>query len=288
MTKKDLRTMLIGLAVFLILLYPVYRYMLKDSERSRCTQNIKAINEAMSLYAQEHDGRYPPVCRGDVTDQGLVPTLGASTGRVYTWASDVANYMSARASFLCPSADPNEIVQVEDPRTNAATIPLSYGMYAPYSGYLTTTVENPDQTIIIAETSNLGTNQTFDPCPYLKPVPGKNGFGVEPPCGQGSGTKLPDAFVINWSDSNEQPTMSVFGKDGKLEQMGSRTVTRLAFTGSQNGVFNKDTGSRHGAFIHGLSATGERINLTPEMADFYSTNGRRLNPAWTVPANADR
>jgi hypothetical protein len=261
--------------------------MEKNSERARCTANIKAINEAISLYAQEHDGRYPPVARGDLTDQGLVPTLGAS-GHVYTWASDVANYMSLRASFLCPSAESDEIVYVEDPRTDSKTIALSYGMYAPYSGYLTTTVENPDQTIIVAETSNLGSEGTYDPCPYLATVPGKSGQGVEPACGKGSGSKLPDGFVIGWSDSNLTPTLTVIDKDGTVKR-GSRDVTRLAFSGSSNGVFDdKVTQARHGDTIHGLTATGERMNLTPEMAAFYSANGRHINPAWTVPPNSDR
>ena len=287
MTRKDLRTMLLGTAVFLLCLYPVYKMMEKNSERARCTANIKAINEAISLYAQEHDGRYPPIARGDVTNQGIVPTLGAS-GHVYTWASDVQNYMSARASFLCPSAEPDEIVYVEDPRTNAKTLALSYGMYAPYGGYLTTTVENPDQTIIVAETSNGGANSTYDPCPYLTTALGKSGQAVEPPCGQPGGDKLPDGFVIDWSDSNAGPTMRTVNAD-KSVTPGSKFVTRLAFPGSSNGVFdNKTTQARHGESIHGLTATGERLNLTPEMAAFYSTDGRRLNPAWTVPPNTDR
>src|SRR5579862_8071 len=115
MTAKQIRSLLIIFVVIFMALIPVYQIFKTNTDKAACTRNMKAIYDAMSLYAEQHDGRYPPIDRS-VEAGSLVPSLGDS-GHVYTWASDVAPYMNTRASFRCPSARDDEIVWTEDPKT---------------------------------------------------------------------------------------------------------------------------------------------------------------------------
>jgi hypothetical protein len=251
MTKRDLKVILTSLAVLGVLAIPVYRFLLSRTESSRCTRNMQGISEALTLYATEHDGRYPPIDRTESV-QGITPALG-DTGKVYTWASDISGYMNARASFQCPSAEESELVKTEDPRGDNKTILTSYGMYSAYGSCLTSLVENPDQTIIIAETSNQGARNTSDPAPMVSL----------------SGQPLPDGFVMGWNDGNDSPTKQ------------SSYITRLAFQDSKGGKFSNDRGARHGDSIHVLSSSGQLIDARPPSSNFGSL--KRVNPMWTVP-----
>jgi hypothetical protein len=158
------------------------------------------------------------------------PGLG-STGRPYTWASDVSEMMSPRASFKCPTATDAEVTWIEG---RERSIPLTYGMYAPYGGYLRNIVPNPDQTVLIAETTNFGALQTYDPVPFKT---------LE-------GDVVPfDGFVIGWDHSNREPSEH------------SKMVTRLAFPNTKDGAFTKDGPARHDGGIHALSASGAMLPL---------------------------
>lgn len=252
MTRRDMKVILTSVAIFGILCVPVYRYLLGRTDSSRCTRNMQGINEALTLYATEHDGRYPPIDRTE-TLESIAPALG-DTGHVYTWASDISGYMNPRSSFLCPSAKESEVVITEDPKGQNRTFLSSYGMYSAYGSVLMSLVENPDQTVIIAETSNNGASGTADPC-LMKST---------------SGLVLPDGFVVGWNDSNDESS--------KLSQY----VTRLAFPDSAGGKFVKDSDARHGATIHVLTASGQLVDAGAPSAIF--AQGRRLNPQWTVPA----
>lgn len=249
MTAKQIRSLglvFVGLLLVWFTIYPIFK---RNTDRATCTRNLKAIYDAMSLYAEQHDGRYPPIDRSAEIGS-LVPSLG-DTGHVYTWASDIAPYMNARASFLCPSAKPEEIVWTEDPTSSTHFLPLTYGMYAPYGGYLTSLVEDPAETIIVAETSDRGSENTYDPLPF--------------------GDGLPDGFVICWDDSND------------MGDKKTRAVTRLAFPDTAGGHFRLDGAARHGDAIHMLTANGERVNANQAYSLFYLPGGNRINPSWTLP-----
>lgn len=250
MSRKDIK-ILAGLVVLLvILLYPVYQTGVRNSEKVRCIGNMKAMYDAMAQYADQHDGRFPPVYR---TGVGLEPGLGDS-GRPYTWASDIQGYMNTRASFVCPSAKKNEVVPSEDSTKLAKILPTTYGMYAPYGGYLQNLIDNPDQTIILAETSNLGSQTSYDPIKF-----------------DGGGKELSDGFEIGWSDSNEEGSAS------------SLSVTRLAFRKTSTGDFKSgDAAGRHDAGIHVVTASGERRILTPAMAQILLRD-KLPSGMWTIP-----
>lgn len=232
-TKRDVRIV----AVFLILLiaagFPIFRILQKRAQRSVCATNLGAVANAISQYAVLHDDRFPPIMR---TGPGNQPDLGDS-GHPYTWVSDIDELMTKRASFLCPAADEKDVTFVEGIHK---LIPTTYGMYEPYGGYLRTIIPNPDQTVLISETSNLGSGSTYDPLPY------KGGA---------------DGFVIGWNDSNDIP-------DDK-----SVAATRLAFMGTESGIFKADGEARHEDRIHALNCDGAMIFIKPVEARIKISRG---------------
>ena len=243
-TKKDIKIWIVGLLVLGLFSFPVFQYLRSQSERARCGTNLRAVYQAISLYAEQHDYRFPPLARTE--GDGVTPSL-SDTGHPYTWISDVAPFMNARQSFLCPSASEAERVQNESPVSATATIPSAYGMYVPYGGVLTSLVENPDEVILVADTCNGGSSQTRDPVPY--------------------GKGLPDGYAIGWSNSNTMPNKT------------TNSVTRLAFPGSASGT--TDAG-RHGKFIWAMTASGELRQLHPDDAS-YNLGIGGVNPHWKLP-----
>jgi len=250
MSLKDLRVIGIILVVLGALLYPVYRIGVRNRDKALCVQNMKAIYEAMFLYAENHDDGLPPLMRANPDG---TPILGES-GLPYTWVSDIAPFMSKRASFVCPSADPSEYVWNEDQASIHSKIPSTYGFYAAYSGIKASNIENRDQVILISETSNHGSMTSYDPLPF-KDATGKD---------------APDGFAIGWSDNNLQGTSQ------------SKTITRLAFRDSATGDTSKAYG-RHDAGIHAVTASGQRLILKPAEAQIVH---RDKLPAgfWLGPA----
>ena len=243
-TAKDIRIWAIALVALGVATYPIYQYLQGQSERARCSANLRAVYQAISLYADQHDNRFPPLAR--MEPDGVTPSL-SEKGLPYTWVSDVAPFMNPRNSFVCPSAKPDEIVLNESGEAGKPNVPSSYGFYAPYAGLLTSLVENPDDVAIVAETSDRGAADSLDPVPL--------------------GAKLPDGYVIGWSDSNTEP--------GKA----TRSVTRLAFRISKDG--NEAVG-RHGKFVWGLTASGELRQITPDDLK-YQSKLSGVNPRWKLP-----
>ena len=241
-SAKDLKVWAIGLAVLGAMFYPIYKVLEGNSERHRCISNLSSIYKAINLYAEQHDNRFPPLARTE--GDGVTPSLSAN-GNPYTWVSDVAPFMNARDTFVCPTSEPAERVQNESAASTKLTVPSSYGMYAPYGGVLTSLVESPDQVVIVAETSDRGTQETLDPTPFA--------------------TKQPDGFMIGWSDTNTAPAK------------GTDSVTRLAFPGLGKGK----AVARHGKFIQALSASGELLQLAPEDSAFRTGGG--VGSHWKLP-----
>lgn len=243
-TGKDLKIWGIGLLVLGVMSYPVYQYLQKQSERARCSANLRAVYQALGLYAEQHDNRLPPLARTEA--DGVTPSLSES-GLPYTWVSDVAPFMNPRQSFVCPSASKEETVLNESGESTTASIPSTYGMYAPYAGALLSNVENPDDAIIVGETSNHAAAESLDPKPY--------------------GAKLPDGFAIGWSNTNTDPDKT------------TASITRLAFPGSAKG---QPEAGRHGKFVWGLAASGELRQLTPEDVAYRNGLGA-VNSHWKLP-----
>jgi hypothetical protein len=245
-SKKDVRVVAVAIAVLLACGWPIFKMLERRAQSSVCLSNMGAISNAISQYAVLHDDRFPPIMRTGPNNQ---PDLGDS-GHPYCWASDVVALMSPRSSFRCPAADSKELCWVEGEKQ---LIPLTYGMYYPYGAYLRTIIPNPDQTALIAETSNEGSNQTFDPLAY----PG--GW---------------DGFVVGWNTSNDMPGAT------------TNIATRLAFPDTATGVFHKTGAARHDKGIHVLNCDGALINVLPTGARISMSRGLPSGLWQSPPASA--
>ncbi len=250
LSPKDLKWILLTLAVLSVIFWPVFQHMRKQSEKARCLQNVKAVFDAALLYMQYNDEHLPPVY---AVGQDGTPLL--TNGLPNTWATLLQPNMTARASFRCPSAKDDEVVRVEHPDSSKKVIELTYGMYVAMDTMYYPQLENPNGTVLFAETSNMGAGGTYDPSPFKLR----------------DGTVVPfDGFLIGYDDGNREHSEN------------SKTVTRLAFGNTANGEFNGDRAlPRHDTYIHVLFASGRagrlepsaaRLqHLTPELTGYWST-----------------
>jgi len=245
-TKKDAKWIILGGVAFIVGMIPVYLYMREKAYRATCIKNMNGIMEALTIYSAQHDDRFPPLYNENSKGE---PDADAN-GYAYTWVTDVAPYKSDRVDFTCPTASPEEWAYSASPN-GGAPIPSSFGFYAPYASYSTQLIDHPETVVILAETSNGGTNDTYDPMPF-------------------SSTKY-DGFVIGWDNGNDFPD----------EQ--THTVTRLAFPGSKDGHPDK-AGGRHGQFINAITAGRMKIFLSPgDMLADYNPAKYTLSGRWQEP-----
>lgn len=289
-SKKDIKWMLIGVGGLLLLLYPAYLYMLGISNVHVCASNLNAMYQAVSLYAQDNEGRFPPIA------EEADPRTGAplmANGRLSTWMSQAFRYQPKESIYRCPAAADDELVpsegRVENPTTHqmeTRTILSSYGMYRPYGGAVSTNIERSSQTVIIAETSNRGAQGSYDPHPFLSP----------------EGQPLPyDGFSIGWSGGNVSPTELLAKEpdkssakkddkelakspDSKDDKEPPQIITRLAFRQvGAKGDLSQAYG-RH-QFIHGITADGNLLRLNKASMQVEMEKGRPVQASsWPVPA----
>lgn len=267
LSKRDVKVISIVLVALFLGLWPIYNVMAGNSEKARCVSNIKAISTALGQYVEEYDGRYPAIFD---ENQGTPATN--KEGIPYTWASAISKYMKDRDSFLCPTAKPEEaatILTMRDkthrPKQELKPVPddaelISYGFYIAYNTFLVSEIENPNQVVIVCETSNMGALGTSDPSPYKLP----------------DGTIVrEDGFVIGWDNSNKSPDDS------------SQSVTRLAIYDSASGKL-EDAKPRHAGGIYGLTVAGGYVpGLQPSSASLARSSGRIVG-RWAVPASLGR
>lgn len=255
-TRKDVKIVGVALVLLAICSYPVFRVLQRRSQKSICIQNMKSIMDSINQYAIQNEEKFPPIFDSGPADE---PALQAS-GAPYTWASDLREYMNPRASFVCPSADPTELSRSQDPRTVKGSFPLSYGMFAPLSGFSRSLVDDPDEAVLIAETSNRGALNTYDPIPFK----------------DSGGNPMPyDGMVVGWDTDNFD------GSDM------SKFVTRLAFPNSNGPKFMKDGEGRHdeGTFI--LTVTGHLRTVNPTITRVQRRNLMIYGP-WPMPLTNKR
>lgn len=257
-TKRDLKGLGIVLVLVFAILAWVYPYFKKQAEKAQCFGNAKAIADAMRLYAQENNDRLPPAY---TVLSGEAPVL--VNGRPWTWASALQQYMNPRRSFRCPSVEEKEISYVADARDTRKGLPLTYGMYVGASLATIGQIVDPDQMVVVAETSNAGALGTFDPKPLLDAQ------------GRASAT---NGFLIGYDTGN-------FEFDGSTSR-----VTRLAFPGSAKTAVGDGVTGRHGGKIHVVYVSGRAATVGPAFAEVFpevETFGARkrvrLGEPWVTP-----
>ncbi len=249
LSKRDLRIVLIGMVLFFGALTPFYIYFRGETEASQCLLNMRAISGALGLYAQENDERMPPAYVVVGFDAPLI-----QNGRAVTWATVIQGYMNPRRTFRCPSAKPEEVAKCSGLKAGQ-TLEVTYGLYTAMQGKVVSQLASAANTVLIAETSNNGARNTYNP----KPLVG----------GQ-------DAFLIGF-DSGNQYNLSdpAFQEDmAKISR-----ITRLAFYETQDGKFDETTKARHRAGIHAIMADGSAKILKASAANVTrGTAGRILAP----------
>ena len=247
-SRKDVRTLSVVFILLFLITIPIYSVFKADRDKHVCYTNLSQIYKAIGIYMEANNDRYPPAF---VVGENGEPQL--FDGHPYTWTSLVHPGMNTRSSFECPSATSEENVLNLHPDAGKPPFASSYGMYAPWSAWSSGMVANPNMSVLIAETSNHGAEDTYDPKPFTHGI---------------------DGVIIGWDNDNFKPN--------SLTQY----VTRLAFPKSEKGNFSKDGPARHGGGIHFLYASGQIGFLGPPAArlQWFTTGGAKteLTGRWAT------
>lgn len=263
------------LLVFLGLSYPVWDHLRKQGEKATCSNNMRSISQAILLYAEANNEGFPVAY---YPDQMGNPVL--QDGLPITWAALVQDGVNVRASFRCPSAKPEEVTRVIGLKADRP-IELTYGMFAAVSGRTARTFDQPGATVLLAETSNAGALNTYNPLPFEGPdgQPMKNdGFlvGFDETNAQGLGLKFELDRIRADVQRNE-------GDPSKQGLRLPRAVTRLAFADTKSGRF-LDTGpTRHAPGIHVIYLDGSLGLLRPPSASVDVDSASNARHRWAVP-----
>ena len=254
MSLKDIRTIGIAVVLLIVVTIPVFNFWKEDANKHICSQNFNAIGKAVNLYATENNDRFPPLIDEDENGSPYI-----EAGHPVTWAGKIYGYFDHKKSFVCPSATDAEITMTASPDHLGQSLPLTVGMFVMRSAFPRSQINNPGQAVLIAESSNFGSNTTFDPVHYTdkQGVPIKN-----------------DGFAIGYDNSNLAPTVTSPNPD-------SNSVTRLAFPETNNGVFNVDGPSRHRGGIHFLFSDGSLGTLPANSAKIKRLSKTQIMGLWS-------
>jgi len=253
-TRKDVKIVGVALILLGFMMYPIFRVLARRSEKAHCITNMKAIMEAMNQYATLNEDKFPPLYATGGAEEHMLQTSGAP----YTWASDLYEYMGSRASFVCPTAEKSEYSYSQDPHADSKRFANTYGMFAPLGAMSRSQVDDPNEAVLVAESSNMGALNTYDPIPFK----------------DSAGKVLPyDGMIIGWDNDN-------FVGDKT-----SKYVTRLAFPDTKGLSFNKEGAGRHdeGTFV--LSVTGQLRSMHPDIARVLRRDGN-IYGVWPMPLTA--
>lgn len=254
-TRKDIYIIGGALVVVGLLCIPLFRIMKEQSDRTVCKRNMQRISMSLQQYAEVFDGRYPPAYH---VGGGGGPQI--LNGMPVVWAS-VLPGLPEGSSFACPAATPEEAVRVNGESFSRSMfssevkrlpyIDLTYGMFIGLSARAVSDVAFPDQTVLLAETSNNGSRGVFNPVPFM----------------DGEGQAVPfDGFTVGYDTGGIESTDE------------TRAMTRLSFYGTESGDFEREgIEARHNGFIYVIRVDGSLGQLRPTDA-LYDRTGY----AWRV------
>lgn len=236
LSRRDLLILAGVFATLIAIAIPVYGMLRAQAWEHTCTGNLKAISQALLLYREENNDRFPPTH----VDVGGADAPLLVDGRVVSWATQAQTFMTERASFKCPASTPDEDVPSQHLLERAKNFASSYGLYAPRGAAAYSSLENPDTAVVVAETANHGARATYNPTPLLDR--------------DGKASTL-DGFLIG-SD----------GGNGREIPPDATHVTRLAFPDTASGTFKPTGPARHPSGIRALMASGRVVWITPDRA----------------------
>lgn len=249
--RKDAIRLLFGLGIVFLILIPLYNKMMDDRNKYVCRSHLGEIYKAMQIYASQNTDRLPPAFAIDPNTGGPIISTG---DRYSTWVSVISNYINEpNAQFTCPSAHGSELVKNAGP--NGATLESHYGLFGAMAAMAQDNVENKANTVLIAESSNLGSMDTFDPLIF--------GEGVS------------DGFLIGFDNSNfaQNESRAIYAD--------SKFATRLAFRNSKDKKFDGTEPGRHGDKIHVVYVDGHIGSITSKSAHVQHM-GDQTTGLWSV------
>lgn len=227
LTMRDVRVVVIALLVAAILLWPAVVKMIAARDKHLCKDNLGQVAKALLLYAEDNVGRLPPMyVQGDNFEPRQF------NGKANTWITLIAGGVkNPHKTFKCPAAHDDEAAKNEGPE--GSVIESTYGIFGAVAAAPIDNIPNPGATAMVAETSNRGARDTYNPLPLKT----KDGATVD------------DGFVIGFDNSNFLPT------DSGMEVLSqAKFASRLAYYGTGKGTFTKETLGRHEGGIHILFA----------------------------------
>lgn len=267
-SRRDVQWLLGITAVLVVALAPIYNHYRERSEKARCTLNMGAIANAMGLYREQWDSRFPPIAMLGDNDEPLLFPLGPDgrpanaypEGKPYTWVSLLKEYMTRRADFRCPSSRREELVENHH---HEGPVLSSYGLYVALSGLPLTSIDRPSETVAITETANHGALRTYNPVPFT----------------DREGRVVPvDGFVVGFDTGNF---------DFEPDQ-GTKAVTRLAYRDTAEGDFDVAKRSRHPRGNHFLFADGHMRTLPATAARVRYLGPDELTGLWSARRQGGR
>jgi len=89
-TLIELLVVMAIISILASILFPVFSRAIDKAKGTQCLSNVKQIQMAVMMYAQDYDSWYPPAPR----------VVG---GSVVTWADMVQPYMENRQILACPT-----------------------------------------------------------------------------------------------------------------------------------------------------------------------------------------
>jgi hypothetical protein len=233
-SKKDLKWLLLILPIFFAIATPLWFGYKDQRDKQVCAANMRAVWGAMMEYSELWDSRLPPLY---AVGENESPML--SDGKPFVWASLLDPYMNERHSFVCPSAHEDEAMSALSTKDSQGSLLMTYGMFAPMSAFPHPLLRDPGNTALILETSNHGSQGSYNPLPYR----------------DSSGAAVPfDGFCVAFDDSNSALTRD------------SAFITRLAFRESAKG-YGPSSKPRHGRGIHIIYADSHRGFMKSDMAE---------------------
>lgn len=251
-TPRDIRIALIGVALLLVALTPLYRFYRDETNFTTCRQNLLAVSKAIEVYAQENNDRLPVAFVRDAQGE---PYL--EDGKPVTWATSIRGYMNARKTMRCPSAETGDECTTVGPTSTDPTLTTTYGMYFAVETQPINTFVDPSATILVAETISGGKRGSLDPKPLLG---GNDGFLIGVDSGNFRNPQVLKA--ANW-------------------------VTRLAFADLQKGGgVNAEARANHRKGHIAITLAGNAYLLSPEQAMIQRDLQGEIGAPWAVPAGA--
>src|SRR5262245_12114442 len=95
-TLIELLVVIAIIAILAAILFPVFAQAREAARKTSCLSNQKQLNNAMLMYCQDYDERYP-------NWRTLVPVTPDTPNGKITWVENMQPYCKNKRIWVCPS-----------------------------------------------------------------------------------------------------------------------------------------------------------------------------------------